>query len=127
MISFEQALGIHPEAMAFRSSRAQVLAGNLANVDTPKFLARDMRFEDVLQGELRGKVNTDNLHMPLGPDGSESSLLYRIPFQRSSDGNTVELHVEQGEFTQNAIQYQTSLTFLNKKLKGLELAINGRI
>ncbi|WP_062262608.1 flagellar basal body rod protein FlgB [Endozoicomonas arenosclerae] len=127
MISFEQALGIHPQALAFRSSRAQILAGNLANVDTPKFLARDIRFDDVLEGELTGKVNTDNLHMPMGPDGTESSLLYRLPFQKSSDGNTVELHVEQGEFTQNSIQFQASLTFLNKKLKGLELAINGRV
>lgn len=127
MISFEQAMGIHPQAVAFRSQRAQVLAGNLANVDTPNFLARDIRFNDVLEGELTGRIVTDKRHMSMGTGDQAADLLYRIPFQKSSDGNTVELHIEQGEFTQNSIQFQTSLNFLNKKIKGLQLAINGRL
>jgi flagellar basal-body rod protein FlgB len=42
------------------------------------------------------------------------------------DGNTVELSVEQAAFASNTLDFQTSVTFLNMKLKGLDRAINGR-
>lgn len=127
MISFDQALGIHPDALKFRADRAEVISSNLANVDTPDFLARDITFDSMLNGELTGYVKTNKKHLPIDPNGERSSLLYRIPFQNSADGNTVELHTEQAQFTRNALQFQTSFTFLNKKIKGLEIAINGRV
>ena len=39
--------------------------------------------------------------------------------------NTVELAVEQMEFAENSIRYQTSLNFINGKLAGLMGAIRG--
>lgn len=127
MISFENALGIHPNALKFRIERAEVIAANLANVDTPNFLARDLSFEQVLNDQLKGDGTTSPTHIPIGGAGGQSSPLYRIPNQPSSDGNTVELHLEQAAFTQNSLQFQTSFTFLNGKLKTLGLAINGRV
>jgi flagellar basal-body rod protein FlgB len=41
------------------------------------------------------------------------------------DGNTVDTQVEQAEFAENAVRYQSTLTFLNGKFKGLKLAIKG--
>jgi Flagellar basal body protein len=41
------------------------------------------------------------------------------------DGNTVELSVEQMEFAENSIRYQTTLNFINSKLTGLMSAIRG--
>lgn len=49
-----------------------------------------------------------------------------MPNHPSQDGNTVELGVEQAAFSQNASDFQTSLTFLNMKLKGLAKAISGQ-
>ena len=43
----------------------------------------------------------------------------------SVDGNTVELAVEQMEFAENSIRYQTTLDFINSKIKGLMGAIRG--
>jgi flagellar basal-body rod protein FlgB len=54
------------------------------------------------------------------------SALYRVPYHPSRDGNTVEIGVEQAAFSQNATDFQTSLTFVNMKLKGLAKAINGQ-
>ncbi|WP_263080837.1 flagellar basal body rod protein FlgB [Endozoicomonas sp. Mp262] len=127
MISFEKALGIHPAALRFRIDRAEVLAANLANVDTPNFLARDISFEQVLNDQMKGDGTTSAGHISIGAAGGMSNPLYRIPSQPSSDGNTVELHLEQAEFTRNSLQFQSSFTFLNSKLKSLELAINGRV
>lgn len=43
-ISFDKALGIHEQALSFRAQRAEVLANNIANADTPNYKARDLDF-----------------------------------------------------------------------------------
>ena len=52
-------------------------------------------------------------------------MLYRDPINPSMDGNTVEMAVEQMEFSENVIRYQTTLSFLNKRINGLMSAIRG--
>jgi flagellar basal-body rod protein FlgB len=52
-------------------------------------------------------------------------LMYRNPNQASLDGNTVETHIEQAKFAENAVQYQASLSFINNKLSGLMMALRG--
>ena len=51
--------------------------------------------------------------------------MYRQPVSPSLDGNTVEMHVEQMQFSENVMRYQTSLEFLNRKFSGLISAIKG--
>jgi flagellar basal-body rod protein FlgB len=125
-ISFDSALGVHPYALDVRVDRARILAGNLANVDTPGYLARDVDYKSILgrvarqvaageQGSAISQGETDMQHP-----------LYRIPYQVSMDGNTAELSVEQSKFASNATDFQTSLTFLNMKITGIAKAIEGR-
>ncbi|SDG90971.1 flagellar basal-body rod protein FlgB [Vibrio xiamenensis] len=118
-INFENALGVHPDALNFRVQRTKVLASNLANVDTPGYLARDLSFDTVMNELATKGVN------PAVPSLQISSK-YSIPYQNSKTGNTVELGVEQAKFTQNNMDFQTSLTFLNMKFNGLSKAIEGR-
>ena len=51
-INFDNALGIHPKALQLRAARAEVLANNLANADTPNFKARDMNFQAMLAAHM---------------------------------------------------------------------------
>ncbi|MBV1841764.1 flagellar basal body rod protein FlgB [Photobacterium ganghwense] len=118
-ISFDSALGVHPDALNFRVQRTKVLASNLANVDTPGYLAKDLRFETVMRNTVPGKVDKPVPNFKI-------SSLYAMPYQNSKDGNTVELGVEQAKFTQNNMDFQTSLTFMNMKFSGLAKAIEGR-
>lgn len=111
-ISFDKALGLHPQAMALRLSRAELLSANLANVDTPGFQAKDIHFAAEMQRAQSGAVFSS------GPEA-----LYRVPSQPSADGNTVSLEVEQAEFAKNTQDFQMSLTFLNMKFAGLRKAI----
>ncbi|MEY4718529.1 MAG: flagellar basal body rod protein FlgB [Pseudomonadota bacterium] len=128
-INFERALGIHPQALALREKRSEILATNLANADTPDYKARDLDFKTVLQNSLSSSSNrleqTQSKHLapPNALLGGE--LLYRNPTQPSLDGNTVEEHVEQAKYAQNAVQYQASLEFINNKFSGLMSAIRG--
>ncbi|OEE76468.1 flagellar basal-body rod protein FlgB [Enterovibrio norvegicus FF-162] len=118
-ITFEQALGVHPDALNFRVQRTKVLASNLANVDTPGYLAKDLSFTTVMSQMSSGSVTKQISSMKIGAQ-------YAIPYQNSKDGNTVELGVEQAKFTQNNMDFQTSLTFLNMKFSGLAKVIEGR-
>ena len=54
-----------------------------------------------------------------------NKALYREPLVASLDGNTVELSVEQMEFAENTMRYQTTLNFLNGKITKLISAIRG--
>ncbi|MGL6072162.1 flagellar basal body rod protein FlgB [Craterilacuibacter sp.] len=117
-MSFDKALGIHPEALKLRAERTRILASNLANENTPGYQARDMDFAASLQLAADGGHEAGEM--------MEASVQYRVPNHASQDGNTVELGVEQAEFAQNSSDFQTSLTFLNMKFRGLAKAISGQ-
>ena len=44
-IGFDKVFGVHQHTMVIRNHRAEVLAGNLANADTPGYKARDLDFD----------------------------------------------------------------------------------
>lgn len=81
-ISFQQALGVHPQAVKLRLERTELLTANLANVDTPNFKAKDIDFAREMQRANNAAVDVQ----------------YRVPMQPSEDGNTVELNSEQARF-----------------------------
>ena len=68
---------------------------------------------------------THKAHLP-GAAAEDSRLKYRNPFQPAIDGNTVDAQIEQGIFTKNALEYNTSFQFLNSKFQGLKRAIKGQ-
>ena len=121
-IRFDNALGLHAQALQLRAERARVLASNLANETTPGYQARDIDFAASLQRALDAAAGEAGLT----PEDGATELLYRVPNHPSQDGNTVELGVEQAAFSQNASDFQMSLTFINMKLRGLAEAIEGQ-
>ena len=54
-----------------------------------------------------------------------NDVMFREPLNPSLDGNTVEMAVEQMEFSENVVRYQTTLQFLTNKISGLMSAIKG--
>ena len=120
-IDFEKALGVHSDTLRLRAERTRILAANIANESTPGYQARDIDFsaslrQAIAEGEADGGLLLD----------TDADAMYRVPNHASADGNTVELGVEQAAFSQNAADFNTSLTFLNMKLRGLAKAIAGQ-
>ena len=118
MALFDKALGVHPFAMQLRIDRAEVIASNLANVDTPNFKARDVDYQQIL-GDVAASMEHNN---DVGFAGiTANELMYRVPYQASSDGNTVELNVEpavihfvagQDDSGKTGIAYEMDVAFL---------------
>lgn len=128
MPSFADALGLHPQAVALRSQRAEILAANLANADTPGYRARDIDFREVLgqAGDATRLTTTRAGHRAVsnpGPGGY--ALKYRQPTQASLDQNSVDSQAERAAFLDNAMRYQASVTFLNGRISGLITALRG--
>ena len=66
--------GIHQQAMMVRSKRAELIANNLANADTPNFQARDIDFKQVLRqtqeaDDASRLMTTDSRHISTGTPG----------------------------------------------------------
>lgn len=128
--SFDEAFGIHPQAAMLRGRRMQIIASNLANADTPGYLARDLDFREMLKSQGGGlqtyRTNAKHLSGANGPNG-DGNLKYRMPLQPSVDGNTVDAQFEQTTFADNAVRFQASLMFLNGRISGLSDAITGGV
>ena len=123
------------EALNLRAQRQEILAGNIANADTPGYQARDIDFASQLnkviaQGRPGGSgvalSLTSARHIPaqnLQPPQLE--LLYRVPDQPAGDGNTVDMDRERTNFADNSLKYQTDLTLLTGQIKGMMSVIQG--
>lgn len=128
-ISFANALGIHANALEFRAKRSEVLANNLVNADTPNYKARDLEFSDVLanaEGTQMKMRTTRRGHMEGRLEPLSTDLKYRTPLQPSLDGNTVDPEIEESNYMRNALEFQSSFTFLNSKFRGIANAIRGQ-
>ena len=127
MKGISEYLNLHATALTVRAKRNKVLASNIANAATPNFRARDIDFQALInKAEGNGPMRaTDIRHFRVSIEASAEKMKYRTPVNPSRDGNTVEMNVEQMEFSENVLRYQTTLTFLNNKISGLKQAIRG--
>ncbi|MCX2783492.1 flagellar basal body rod protein FlgB [Microbulbifer thermotolerans] len=125
-------LNFDREALNLRHERQKVLAGNIANADTPTYKARDFDFSRELaraverggaEGGLTART-TSPRHLSASASSTTSlDLLYRVPDQPSLDGNTVNMDVERSYFADNSVRYQAALTILNGRIQGLKSAM----
>lgn len=139
-------LGIEPDALKVYAQRAEVLAANLANADTPGYLARDIDFRAALAAAgSPATAGTDSAApqpvttSPADPSADPSAegsagagvsteqfLKYRVPLAPSLDGNTVDSQMEESQFAQNTVRFQAALTFLENRFSELTTAIVGQ-
>jgi flagellar basal-body rod protein FlgB len=100
-------------ALQVRSARAELLAGNVANADTPGYLARDIDFDQALKNAIDGGINapeTSNKPSPL------ENLRY--------DENDTDSSQELAKAYQNSLGYVATLKLYGDSLERLKTAIS---
>jgi flagellar basal-body rod protein FlgB len=134
-LNLDTYLGVQQDALKVQSRRMEVLAKNLANVDTPNYKAQDIDFKTALaQAGSPGSTlalttttaNQIGNNATTGDVENSAALKYRVPLAPSLDGNTVDAQLEQAAFADNTVRYQATLTFLSGSLKDLVTAITGQ-
>lgn len=132
----DDALRFHETALNLRAQRQQLLASNIANADTPNYKARDIDFNQALQGALArstqatqapgelAKTASAHLSANTGNIGG-APLLYRTPQQSNVDGNTVDMDVERNQFADNGVRYEAGITLISAQIKNLLAAVQG--
>ena len=131
-----QGLNFHGNALLVRAERQRAIASNIANADTPGYVARDVNFAAAMReasqlgnSPLAGTSTSDPRHMPLPTvqlGGAQSTLGYARQTQPSMDNNTVDLDSERANFVDNAVRYEATLRFMNGQSKTMLSAIQGQ-
>jgi len=122
----DRAFSLNEKSLNVRAQRMELLSRNIANADTPHFKAQDIDFKSIMKSASEGAVVTTNVnHLTEAPDQTSDGVKYRIPYNVSFDGNTVELPVEQAKFGQYAADYQTTLSILENRISGIRKALRG--
>ncbi|RUM64730.1 MAG: flagellar basal body rod protein FlgB [Sulfurospirillum sp.] len=127
-LNISDSLPLAVKALDFRALRQKMIAGNLANVDTPFYRARDIRFEDVLAKEARtlsdsGTVpklllaKSDAAHMdPIDESSSaQAQIFFRGAHPTRNDGNNVDLDVETTEMSKNGVMFEALTNAIKKE------------
>lgn len=104
--------------------RNDILANNLANVDTPNFKRKDVQFETYLMTSLNGgdsldanieAMDLDELQPTTYVD--QSNLSYRL------DGNNVDINTESAELAKNQLKYYTLLDSMSQEFSRIKMAM----
>ena len=127
MNEIKQNLQMLGSALSLRARRNEILASNIANAATPNYKARDIDFEtEIKKYQSKGSIQvTNDQHIPVMRPASPGKVQFRKNINPSLDGNTVELAIEQLQFAENSMKYQSTLSFLSGKVNTLMSAIKG--
>jgi flagellar basal-body rod protein FlgB len=123
-------LDVYGRALVLRALRQQVLASNIANADTPGYVARDMDFARALRVAQGGAgavpvAQTHARHLGVGVE-RRPEVAYTVQTQPSQDGNSVDLDRERANFADNSVRYEATLRFINGHVKTMLGAITGQ-
>ncbi|MDE2595405.1 MAG: flagellar basal body rod protein FlgB [Sphingomonadales bacterium] len=108
--------GVHAAALELRSQRMGLITCNIANAATPGYKARDIDFAAALKARLGGASDEAAI---------SGATRYRVPVMPSLDGNTVELGAEQVAFSENAVGYSATLSFIKGRVEEVSRALKG--
>lgn len=118
---------LEERALSLCETRGVMLARNLANASTPNYKAVDISFQDALKqtGSSASLNTTHSNHLLSSQTADDNKIYYRVPTQKSYDGNTVDEDIERNNFIENSLRYEASLEFIRNKASYLLKALKG--
>ena len=128
-------LDFQAQALSLRSERQRLIASNIANADTPGYVARDLDFAQTLRqatGTLqpaRALQVSQPGHLGGGTGvgaRGDGGLTYATSAQTNLDRNTVDMDRERASFADNSVKYEATLRFINGNVRTVLSAITGQ-
>jgi flagellar basal-body rod protein FlgB len=118
------------QAVNFGQARHNVLAGNIANVDTPGYRAHDLstavfqqRLQEAIETRNSGSAAADDF---TSDDGQSLKLTDAFETVLRHDDGKVSLEQQVAELTKNQMQYNTAIAIMTQQFRLLQAAISER-
>lgn len=126
-LEISKAYSLMEAGMNARALRQQLIASNIANIDTPNYKARDIDFESALAQKAQEIYKTGNIQQLQmartnkadlngydKTDNAQSTIYLRDGHTQRNDGNTVDLDVETTELGKNTVMFNALTAALKK-------------
>lgn len=102
-----------------------VAAGNLANIDTPGFKARELKFDDLLNEELGASMAaTNSRHFGTAAVSDNPTPTEQAGLPERRDGNNVQVDRELLALGRAGGEFNSAQTVLAAKFRLIRYAIN---
>lgn len=116
--------------------RHQMIANNMANIDTPHYKSKQVVFEDLLQQELAGGVSgqqrlaayrTDSRHIPFGNASGFAmpQVISNGETLMQTNGNDVDMEYEMNQLAKNQIWFNGLSQITAGSFQKLKTVIQG--
>ena len=124
MLRLIQSLEFQAQALVLRSERQRLLASNIANAETPGYVARDLDFRPALLVATGARAGAAPAAPTLGSTDREallgdSDLVYARTSQDGLDNTKVDMDRERATWVENAVKYEATLRFINAQARAL--------
>ena len=127
MVQLSKAHALMAQALDYRAARQDMIAGNIANADTPFYKPRDVSFEEVLaskkeeifkshKNELQmAQTSAAHFSLPKEESSMSAKTFFRDGHQARNDGNSVDIDVETTELSKNSTMFKALTAALKKE------------
>lgn len=122
-----------PRAMTAANMRQEVIANNIANVNTPNFRKSNLEFENLLAREIYGEepdgklkmARTHDKHLPYKPREfhAEPTIIQDNSTVMRVDDNNVDIDIEMANLAKNQLYYNALVTEFGGHVSLLKSAI----
>ena len=114
---FDKTYKMLSSMLDYRSARQKVISSNVANIDTPDFKPKDLKFPEALKSALDSSSvdlsRTHPQHIPVGkPDSAK--------FTTIETGEKTSLDMEMMNVAENNLNYNLTVELLARKFKGIQ-------
>ncbi|WP_071395343.1 flagellar basal body rod protein FlgB [Bacillus tuaregi] len=116
-------------ALNYSSTKQKVISQNIANVDTPNYKAKDVRFKTALDQAISQSISanrTDNRHYVFNkPTETSFSIINKNHMSYNENGSSVDIDQEMSDLAKNQIYYNALTERISGKFSTLQNVIRG--
>ena len=108
------------QQLNYRGERQKVISSNIANIDTPNYKTKELRFKDHLQKSEEVNnlklATTHNMHMSLNSEKKNRDFdMYDVKgLVEQNDGNNVNLDTQMSEMSKNSVMFSAVKSSIKK-------------
>ena len=125
IIDYNKVVDLISRQLDERVVRGELIASNIANVDTPGYKSRDLQFGKILSEEMESihLKKTNPKHIGDTPHGLDTGKIVENQEPGRPDGNNIDINREVLKLTKNTMEYNGRVALLARRMGQIKDAI----